>query len=226
MGFDSQYTDPEVISSFYRDPESEALQILLALGLQEQQQGIASTSTAAGGTGGTILTDLGGDIGGGGGGGGGPVDPGCPRLDQWILVEENKKAVPKKVASLLFNPKLIYNPLTNQFQEIATLTAMFSPIWNMRSGNAETFTSNTHLAIRDKKDHTGLGITKFSKGQNTCNLDFELGSANTFSGAVKSVEDTETKANVLKIELKTGHIYAISSDGVNFILAHNSKSEV
>lgn len=159
-----------------------------------------------------------------GGGTGGPIGGGnCPRLDQFVLV---KGKFGQPVARMVFFVKpsdLLFNPVTGTFHEISSLEIIENlEIFEMVAANgAACYSSCSHKVIRHRADDRGETVTKFTYADPVLTWIDGLNDSNIIS-ALK----TGLLGDVMRIEMKDGHIYAAGSTADKFIAAHNYKNPI
>lgn len=148
---------------------------------------------------------------------------GCPRLDQFILVQgDGKKPIAKRVEFLILKDRL-FHPITKTFHEIKSLeiienVAIFE---TLAANGASSHSSESHKLIRDRSDDVGQFVTKFKNGTPLLTLiNGELKESKFIIGC------TFDQGNVMKIEMLDGHIYASGNLPDKLIAAHNSKNPI
>ncbi len=152
---------------------------------------------------------------------GGPT--GCPRLDQFILIEgHGEKPVAKRVEFLTVKDRL-FHPITKTFHAIKSLeiienVAIFETV---AANGARSYSSESHKLIRDRSDDLGQVVTEFKNGTPLLTLiNGELKESKFIIGCTFDYGD------VLKIEMLAGHIYASGNLPEKLIAAHNSKDPI
>lgn len=161
----------------------------------------------------------------GGGGGSGewePVEPPCPRLDQWVRVRGRGYApVPKQVGELKDTDEL-YHPIWKTFHEIDSLTVVRDqPIWVLETENkARGFSSFSHPVLWYREHANGSPVSGFLAGDPvlTWSNGELIDSKSSYS------DDLDELGDVMKITMVDGRIYCYSDtpDGP-YIVCHNSK---
>lgn len=159
-------------------------------------------------------------------GGNTPIDggpTGCPQLDQFVLVKnEEGKPVAKQVG-LLRETDWLFNPIARTFHQIRSLEIIKNaPIFETvaRSG-ARSISSCTHRILTSRADDKGQPVTRFWFGDSILTWD-----GNLTDSKISSARQIAGLADVLKIEMRDGHIYATGASPENLIVSHNSKNPV
>ncbi len=125
------------------------------------------------------------------------------------------------MVSFLRTDDLLFNPITGTFHEIKSLEIFNSvEIFEMRAVNgAVCFSSCSHKVLSHRADQSGSTVTQFTQADPVLTW---LGGLNDSNITV--AENTNLSGDVLKIEMKDGHIYAAGDSADKFIVAHNSKN--
>lgn len=160
-------------------------------------------------------------VGGGGSGG-------CPRLDQFVLVKNlNGKPMPKMVC-FLDETDLLFNPVSHTFHEIASMEVIKNaPIFEMVAANgAVCFSSHSHKVLWFREHITGEVVTRSIPGDPILTFFNKYPSNDLFltDSKILVAHDSREIADVMKIEMKDGHIYAAGDSDEKFIVSHNLKN--
>lgn len=155
-----------------------------------------------------------------GDGGGGYEDPYCPRLDQYVLVcSDDGLPEPLLVVDLTDQHRL-FNPLTRTFHYIRDLYIVPQQrIWQLSAANGvESYSSSTHRVLPYREHLTGLRVEDLFAGDPL--LTWADGLADS---TIHTAEDTNSFADVMRIEMEDGHIYCAGDTDEGFVVCHNSK---
>ncbi len=157
----------------------------------------------------------------GGGQTGGGI--GCPRIDQYVLAKDANGIVVAKTASFITERDFLYNPITETFHKVAQARIMRKQkcIYLASKGGAQTVVSATHPIICALDDDAGTKISLLQPGQEivVCRRRSKA-SVDTVFEILPAAD-----ADVMRISLLDGFIYATGLNPNRMILGHNLKPD-
>lgn len=220
---DDAISDPELISTKYLIGKNLYFEVQLALAEQQSTDPSRSSSSGPSTDAGLNQVIL---IYGGGGGSGGSF--GCPEENENVWVN-NGDGIPMPIPAraLLRDSQIwtLYNPLSREFDalEYAELIENVG-IYRMTTKlGSSKLVSESHSIITNTQDLGGTPMMKhWMKYSNSEVVSMELSSRNIFSDEIKQIQFVRP-GNVIKIHLKTGHIYISGHSDEYVSLDHNLK---
>jgi hypothetical protein len=158
----------------------------------------------------------------GGGGDSGGEHNNCPRVDQWIPVSGPHGQPEVKQAEFIRRGDWVINPLSRFASRVRSVRLEPNvPIWEIVSdAGVAGYSSVSHPVFPYREHINGLRVADMFPN------DPLLLWKPTFTlvdNRVARMTNTGTRADVVRIELEDGHVYAYGDSQEIFIVCHNSK---
>lgn len=211
---DDGYSDPELIATQYQVGRNAYFEVQLTLA--EFADSIQS------GTGGLQGSpDVAQALAGAG------VSGGCPRVDQYVWVDDYQAVKAKTLIGQEGKIRL-YNPITRNFNVLKSAEILKSqPICGITTQKGfSSIVSHSHQVIRNVSDMTGINLTRCKTGQEVLGFDEGIVSKsknwNVYADTLIWFQDLGF-GDVVCIELETEWIYASGITKKAGIVAHNRK---
>lgn len=156
-----------------------------------------------------------------GGGSGGVIGPGCPALDQYVLVRGASGEAEAQLVADVAVGDYVYNPVDCLFERVKTADVFETEMFEVRFANGTiTKASGSHPLIESEADRTGTWIENLSGGKFLTWRERDILERSRIVsrvpkgfGLVKRIEtDGET------------HIYASGATAEEMAVCHNSKA--
>ena len=147
----------------------------------------------------------------------------CPRVDQWIPVEDADGRVGFDRAGNIKKGRKIYDPLTGRFERVKSADIVKDqPIWEIEGSNCVAgYSSPSHPVFPYSEHKNGIPVSQMWKGDPI--LMWHRVLDNLIDRKLKICRDTGELGDVVRIELESGHVYAYGNSTEIFIVCHNSK---
>lgn len=152
---------------------------------------------------------------------GGGVYHGCPRVDQWIPVENGVKR-----AGEIKKRDLLHDPLTGRFERVKSAEILKNrQIFEIIASNGVAgYSSGSHPVFPYSEHENGIPVSKLYRGDPILLWHSVLDEL--IDRTLTVAHDTGTIGDVVRIELESGHVYAYGTSKVIFIVCHNAKYPV
>lgn len=214
INFEDGLSNPDVIGTAYQVGRNAFFEVQLTLAEISEQRSAMNSSTASS----SVTPVL---VGGGNGG-----IFGCPRVDQYVWIDEHKAV---KVKSIVGRDDVkLYNPITRKFNRLVSATILpDQPLFKFVTGMGyESIVSRSHKVITNTADKVGIALQNYGVGREC--LSFDEGKVgkvknwNIYGDHVLEMSDAGF-GDVVEITLATEFIYACGSTKKGGHVAHNLK---
>lgn len=215
INFEDGLSNPDVIGTAYQVGRNAFFEVQLTLAELYDQRSAMDSSTASSTTTPVLV------------GGGGIF--GCPRVDQYVWVDEHKAVKAKSLVGR--NDIHLYNPITRNFNRLVSAEILENqPLFKFVTGKGyESIVSQSHKVITNVSDKVGVMLMHYGQGRECLSFDEgKMGKVknwNIYSDHVLEMSNAGF-GDVVRITLAKEFIYATGANKRMGHVAHNSKDPI